>query len=314
MLSGLKGSPEATSPLSRLLWGAPPTPQVSGPQRTGGHPLSGLVPITKGRAGLGSRVYGPQEGGRPGETLTWMEGRVCPGLGVEGGASSAGGSGTEPPTVGWVSSARGPPCSFLRAVPVRPIPELRPDPCMVTSGGWGGIWVLGTHRQDWAPRQCGWLGPVLTPWSWLVGGCHMGGRPYGAARQTEPVQGPALSCPAWGTARASRVGGEVPGACGAGGRAPWRAGWCLRWDQACGWGGSVRQGVWQGCAAPCEGPLFGRAPVCPCLTAPACAVLSVTNCLPPLPLPPSLRPQGRSRSRPVCWTWTLTPCHPWRAQ
>ena len=75
----------------------------------------------------------------------------------------------------------------------------------------------------------------------------------------------------------------------------------------CAWSSCQSRGG--GSAPTCEVDVS----VCACRELPVECSQPVTNCLPPLPLLPSLRPRGLSRSRPVCWTWTLTPSRLWRA-
>ena len=171
-----------------------------------------------------------------------------------------------------------------------------------------------------------WLGPELAG-----GGCH-----HRTACQSAAARGglyPSRGPPSRGTECGLVQPGPWPGLllAGAGTGRPRRpAGWgrretaggsALVWRVAawgpvaelaprvslCGWG------LCRGCGVGRALVLVGVSGSGACCAALAECSQPVTNCLPSLPLLPSLRPRGLSRSRPVCWTWTLTPSHLWQA-
>lgn len=215
---------------------------------------------------------------------------MSPGPGA-GGPSSAGGSGAvRPPlTVGLGLQHAGATVFPSPAVPVT-CPFLS---CAQTPHGHLGVAGVGLPFETGAAGvgdPPSWLGSAAVslarpcPHSLeLAGGrCHTGGRPSGAARETEPVRGALWPCPA---RRAAWAAGCVvrswelvvqereaePAASGLARPGRW-------WPAA---GPEVGPGLWVGTCArvsartrcPCEGPVCAGAHV-PVPAAPACAVLS----------------------------------------
>lgn len=142
----------------------------------------------------------------------------------------------------------------------------------------------------------GWWTVLLLGWGW---GGWESPRMWGAERRSR----------GWETVWACRTelglvlvdgcpGGSVAGVLGGGGCC-----FCVR--------GAHARVVHRLCSFVCEVEV--SVSVCTYHVYPMECSQPVTNCLSPLPLLPSLRPRGLSRSRPVCWTWTLTPSHLWRA-